>query len=236
MPQLNRLLDIADYGLCRIGIFRRFASWDDALSSEPVQLYAGKLRRGLPQYRTHWGLTPFYASGRNIPSDVTAAFPIPNDSVDIFQSEDVFEHIEIERVPGIFNEIFRVLKPGGLFRLSLPDYNFDIYRERTIRDAEGELLFDPGGGGRLERGRVVDGGHVWFPTIANVRRLFDASAFAINGRVDYLHYTSEDGSIGAMKPIDYTLGHIQRTPDHDPRVADNPRPLSIVVDAWKSVT
>jgi len=36
-----------------------------------------------------------------------------DNSVDIYQSEDVFEHIEPKYMINIFNEIYRVLKPGG---------------------------------------------------------------------------------------------------------------------------
>lgn len=51
---------------------------------------------------------------------------LSDNSVDIYQSEDVFEHIEYQTIPSIFNEIYRVLKPNGLFRLSMPDYRCDI--------------------------------------------------------------------------------------------------------------
>lgn len=234
MPSVARLLDIADYAACRIGL-SHFPQWREALAAQPVYLYAGKLPRGLPQFATHWGITPFYASSRNIRHDVTQPFPIPDGSVDRFQSEDVFEHIPFDRIAPIIDEIHRVLKPGALFRLSVPDYHFDLYRDRTQRDAAGQFLFDPGGGGRVEGGKVLDGGHVWFPTIEIMRELMGQTAFATAGRIDYLHYTEADGSC-VMHPIDYALGHIQRTPDHDERVADRPRPLSIVIDAWKSET
>jgi SAM-dependent methyltransferase len=230
--QLARALDIADYALCRVGL-RRFARWEDALASRHVRLYAGKLRRGLPQFESHFGITPFYASSRNIPFDATARYPIPDGSVDVYQSEDVFEHIPLDKIVPLFDEIHRVLRPGGLFRLSLPDYGFDLYRDRTLRDENGAFLFDPGGGGRLDNGAVVDGGHLWFPTIELVEKLFEQSAFHRHGTVRFLHYNRPDGT-AAMEPIDYSLGHIQRTPDHDTRVADRPRPLSIVVDAIKA--
>jgi SAM-dependent methyltransferase len=228
---LDRALDIADYALCRMGL-SRFASWDDALASSPVRLYAGKLSRHDAQYRTHWGITPFYATRRNIRVDASKPYPIPDDSVDVYQSEDVFEHIEEDAIVPLLNEIHRVLRPGGLLRLSLPDYHGDICRDRTQRDANGALLFDPGGGGRLENGRVVDGGHLWFPTIERVRELFERSRFASAGEVRYLQYTEADGT-PVMHPIDYTLGHVRRTAEHDSRVADRPRPISIVVDAVK---
>jgi SAM-dependent methyltransferase len=207
-------------------------TWDRFLDRPVRNLYAGNLRRGLPQWRTHIGLTPFAPTPRNIPHDITEPYPIASNVIDLYQSEDVFEHVPDHMFGAILNEIHRVLKVGGVFRLSLPDYHCDIYRDRTLKRADGSLLFDPGGGGQLSTlGRVADGGHLWFPTIEQVRGMVESSAFA--GQAEYLHYTNADGTF-SMKPIDYRLGHIQRTPDHDKRVASRPRPLSIVVDMRKA--
>ncbi len=229
--RICRWLDILDYAACRSGL-SQFPDWSKAKKSDPLRLYAGKLRRGLPQFKTHWGVTPFFASSRNVQHDVSLPYPIEDNSVEAYQSEDVFEHIPLEKMPAMFDEIFRVLKPGGLFRLSVPDYNFDMYKERTQRDSDGGFLFDPGGGGHLENGKVVGGGHLWFPTVDLMQDIFSRTKFSTEGDVKYLHYTNADGS-HVIDPIDYSLGYIQRTPDHDARVADNPRPISIVIDAWK---
>ena len=207
-------------------------TWDRLMELPTRRLYAGNLARNLPQYGTHYGLTPFIPAPRNIAHDVRRPYPIPDNSIDAYQSEDVFEHVERSEFVPIVDEIHRVLKPGGLFRLSLPDYHFDIYRDRTLRDPDGKLLFDPGGGGDLDTlGQVQDGGHLWFPVIDLVREMIEESRFA--GHASYLHYTNADGTF-VMAPIDYRLGHIQRTPDHDDRVRDRPRPLSIVVDMRKA--
>jgi SAM-dependent methyltransferase len=230
--QINRYMDIADYILCRYGPLS-FPSWEDFLARNTRKLYAGKLRRALPQYATHLGVTPYYASTRNINHDVTEPFPIPAGSVEAFQSEDVFEHIERAKMVPLFNEIHRVLAPGGLFRLSLPDYHFDQHVQRSQRGPNGEIVFDPIGGGKFVDGRVVEGGHVWFPTIELVRDLFNQSLFGTRGEIKYLQYNNADGTFN-LESIDYSLGYIQRTPDHDARVADRPRPISIVVDALKS--
>jgi hypothetical protein len=114
--------------------------------------------------------------------------------------------------------------------LSLPDYNFDGYRDRSLTNECGEIVFDPGGLGRFVDGEVIDGGHLWFPTIDIVKGLVENSPF--KGCATYLHYTDADGQ-HTMKPINYSLGNIQRTPDRDPRVAERPRPISIVVDMIK---
>lgn len=229
---VNRLLDLADHSACRAGL-RKLPSWERVLERDPVRLYAGKLRRGLPQFATYTGITPFFPSSKNIPYDVTQVpYPIPDESVDRYQSEDVFEHVPFEAQIAIYDEVYRILKPGGLFRLSVPDYNFDGYRDRSVHDEQGNLLFDPAGGGRFQDGKVVDGGHLWFPTIDLMRDLFSRCRFGQRGTVTFLHYTEADGT-AVMNPIDYSMGNVQRTPDHDPRVAERPRPLSIIIDARK---
>jgi SAM-dependent methyltransferase len=230
--RIGRWLDIADYLLCRYGPLS-FPSWADFEKSKSKKLYAGKLRRALPQFATHFGVTPFYASTRNIKHDLAEPFPIPDNSVDVFQSEDVFEHIELTKMDSIFNEIHRVLRPAGLFRLSLPDYHFPLNIERSRKDSSGRIVFDPGGGGQFVEGRVIGGGHLWFPTIEIVRDLFRDSAFGARGNVKLLHYNNGDGTF-ELQSIDYSLGYVQRTPDHDDRASNPPRPISIVVDAFKS--
>jgi SAM-dependent methyltransferase len=229
--RIYRCIDIADYFLCRYGPLS-FPSWEDFQKSNSRKLYAGKLSRSLPQYATHFGLTPFYGSTRNIKHDVAEPLPIPDGSVDVFQSEDVFEHIELAKMPAIFDEIYRVLSPNGLFRLSLPDYRFALYAQRCRKGPSGEIVFDPGGGGHFVDGRVTGGGHVWFPTIEIVRDLFQRSLFGSRGIVKFLQFNNADGTF-KMDPIDYSFGHVRRTPDHDVRASDRPRPISIVVDAFK---
>lgn len=231
LDSVNRMIDRIDAWGTRTGLLRA-ANWSLVRDGRALNLYAGRLSRHEPQYRTHIGITPFAASKRNIPHDLTQPFPIADDSVELFQSSDVFEHIDYDRLSGIIAEIHRVLKPGGMFRLSVPDYRNDIYRRRTQRREDGSFLFDPGGGGRLEGDRVVDGGHLWFPTIESVKALFDASPFAGSGKVDYLHYIDADEQ-AVVRPIDYAKGYILRTPDHDARAMRDGRPLSIVVDAVK---
>jgi SAM-dependent methyltransferase len=232
MKKIYRYWDAADYALCRLQILH-FPTWKDFQSGNLRRLYAGKLRRGLPQFATHMGITPYYASTRNIRHDVAEPFPIPNGSVELFQSEDVFEHIELSKIVPIFNEIHRILISGGLFRLSLPDYRLDHNIRRSTKDPDGQIVFDPGGGGEYIDGRVTGGGHLWFPTIEIVRTLFEESQFNGHGVVKFLHYNNGDGTYQA-DPIDYNLGYIQRTPDHDNRLTDPRQPISIVVDAFKS--
>jgi len=48
-------------------------------------------------------------------------FPMEDDSVDVAYCSHVFEHLPDEVIKKIIQDTFRVLKPGGIFRITCPD-------------------------------------------------------------------------------------------------------------------
>lgn len=211
-------------------LFKKKITFNDIKDNDYIYLYAGDIpnkeeynREGIV------GLSITHADYRTIRHDITRSFLLDDNTVDIFQAEDVFEHIEYEKLVQVLNEIYRVLKPGGIFRLSVPDYKCDILYERTMKDNNGKLIFDKEGGGDFIDGKVVDGGHVWFPTYEMVKGLIDKSMFNI---YKFYHYYDENGK-SITENIDYSIGYIQRTPDHDERVRNPYRGMSIVCDCVK---
>ncbi len=48
-------------------------------------------------------------------------FPFPSESFDKVFSEHMIEHLEVDRLRKFLKEVFRVLKPGGTFRVTCPD-------------------------------------------------------------------------------------------------------------------
>jgi len=156
-----------------------------------------------------------------------------DNSVDIYQSEDVFEHIEYNELCNVINEIYRVLKPEGLFRFSMPDYRCDVLYNRSEKNEKNEIIFDPNGGGNYdyENKKVINGGHLWFPRYESVKSLLDKTKFEKN-KINFLHYYDENNN-PITKIIEYSKGYIHRTPDHDNRVSNPYRPMSIVVDCYK---
>lgn len=210
-------------------IFSAGISFGDLRNRTEVKLYAGDIPN-LPEYgRDLVGLSLNKSDSRHIKHDITKPYPLPDEIAVSYQAEDVFEHIEYDKIVYVINEIYRILKPGGLFRLSVPDYRCDVLFNRTLKDEDGNMVFDPGGGGNFLDGKVINGGHVWFPNYDRVRELFEKSRF---NNVEFLHYYKNDGTF-VVKEIDYSRGWIQRTPDHDERVRNPFRPMSIVVDAYK---
>ena len=210
-------------------------NWHDLQygAMKTINLYMGDIPKERPQYKTHVGLSLTRQDHNHIKHDITQPFNITDNSVHSIQSEDVLEHVEYTKLPDIINEVYRVLIPNGLFRLSVPDYGCDILYERSLKDNNGNILFDPGGGGFLDEKsmKVINGGHLWFPKYESVLRIIAKTKFFTNGRYDFLHYYH--GENYEIKNIDYSLGYISRTPDHDHRVQDPRRPMSLVVDLYK---
>ena len=220
--------------IIELSFYSYAAQWQDVNFSRPVYLYAGSIPKGIRRslFKCYIGLALDKRDKLDIYHDIRNPLPLPDNCVDRYQAEDVFEHIEYEELVSVLDEIYRVLKPGGLFRLSVPDYRCDILYNRSLKDSLGNILFDPEGKGRYENGKVVGGGHVWFPTIESVCKLFEASKFFSRSIIHYLHYYDTNGK-SITGRIDYSKGHIQRTPDHDKRVRNPYRAMSIVVDAYK---
>lgn len=209
--------------------------FEDIKYMSKIYLYCGDMppKSRMETGKSFVGLSLTRDDRLHIRHDVTKRMDLLDDSVDIVQSEDVMEHIEYEELPNCIDEIYRVLKPGGLFRLSMPDYGCDVLYNRSVKDEEGNLIFDAGGGGSYDKvnKKVINGGHVWFPRYNLVKELMEKTKFE-KDKVEYLHYyDNEDKPV--VKNIDYRMGYIYRTPDNDHRVKNPRRPMSIVLDCYK---
>ena len=157
----------------------------------------------------------------NIKHDLTKTYELEDNTVNIYQSEDVFEHIEYEELLPAINDIYRILKPNGLLRISVPDFNQKSIIDRCLKK-DGIIYFDPNGGGEYKDGKVINGGHVWFPTIELVKKLLEKSSFT---KINYLQYYDKN-NIPHHQEIDYSLGYIKRSPKFSTK-------HSIVVDCYK---
>ena len=226
LKRFGHLLKTGSSNINALDSKRNFKISNDIRIVKNIRLYAGDVPDS-KNYAEWIGLSLKRNDNRHIQHDLRNRLPFPDCSIEAFQSEDVFEHIHYDELLPIINDIYRVLKPNGLFRLSLPDFRCDVLYERSIKNERGEIIFDPDGGGTFEKP-----GHLWFPRIELVRELIEKSLFQQNGSIEYLHYTKEDGTY-VTNNIDYSKGYVQRTPDHDKRVMEPYRPMSIVVDMIK---
>lgn len=195
--------------------------------SKELVLYAGDIADNVHMSNPNlYGLSIAKADSKHILHDITHRYPLPNDSISSYQAEDVLEHIEFKKLVGVINEIYRILKKGGLFRICLPDYYSAYLKDISMRDDEGNIVFDPTGGGTYGANGVENMGHVWFPTYPIVRNLLEQTMF---DKIDFLCYHTEKGEL-IKKTIDLSKGHIKRIP----KAGEKNRPVySIVVDCYK---
>jgi predicted SAM-dependent methyltransferase len=87
--------------------------------------------RGHPQAKLHLGSGPHLKAGwlnadkfeprADIYLNTYARFPFKDSSFCSVYSEHMLEHVRIDKVRFLLEEVRRVLKPGGLFRVTVPD-------------------------------------------------------------------------------------------------------------------
>ena len=208
-----------------------------------IYLYHGNLFEYTEQYKNpfFYGLANKRESIRDFLILKDGKFPFPNESVDKFQSEDVFEHLELKLVIPTLNEIHRILKKEGFFRLSLPDYRSPLLLKRTIYNYKGEALGDAAMGACAYAGLNSDlkvkfiskkgDNHLWLPNYEKVKNLLNNSKFK-GSKITFHHFIKEDGSFSASEIPMMDIFKVQRVPPHDTRSGG--MPISIVVDIIKN--
>lgn len=215
---------------------------------EQLYLYHGNLFPGEKQFkdRRFVGLClgePKH--DREIQCDLNAPIPLPDNCADAFQSQDVIEHISPANVVCALNEIYRVVKPGGFIRISVPDYNSPFLMKRCVFDHLGNIYGDLACGTKVSTTDLNSGvqatftlaagaNHLWFPTIEILSTLIKFSQLGNSRSIDFIHanYSPRLGK----KPILSTLREqetffVQRCPPHDMR-ADG-LPVSLILDIVK---
>jgi predicted SAM-dependent methyltransferase len=69
--------------------------------------------------------------------DITAPLPFVNDCVDAIFLEEVVEHIPVEAARRLLGECHRILRPGGVLRLTTPDLDaFTASNDGSVRAAD----------------------------------------------------------------------------------------------------
>jgi hypothetical protein len=176
---------------------------------------------------------------KDIDHDIRNPLPFQNESIRGFQSQDVFEHVEREMVPKIFDEIFRRLMPGGLFRLSLRDCNSPLLRSRSAYDSEGNILGDLAVGATLTS--IMNGGidvkfaedgdaHLWFPTCDQTLHLILHSELRKSLSIS-VHHAWLNRMQFIINDFDQSLMPVQGVSPLDMRAGG--KPISIVIDFVK---
>ena len=204
-------------------------------------LYFGSLGPHERQYQVpnFVGLALEPRHEREVRHDLTAALPYPDNSIAKIQAQDVLEHLPMERVPFVLNEIYRVLKPGGVFRLSVPDYRSPVHRRRSVYDWRGrvtgdlmmgaEAYFDGATGDARIRFTEDGEAHIWFPRYELITHLILKSEIRRSRIIFYQAFLDDFTFLAEPFPEDEMP--VQRALPHDRRAGG--QPVSIVADFFK---
>jgi len=204
-------------------------------------LYFGSLGQHERQYQiaNFIGLALEPAHDREIRHNLIDPLPYASDSVGKIQAQDVLEHIPFEKVTSVLDEIYRVLKPGGTFRLSVPDYRSPVQKRRSLYDARGRVLGDLLMGATFHldqatgdaRVRFSEDGeaHLWFPRYELITHLVLKSELR-KARIHFYQGFIDDHSY-LCEPVPENEMFVQRAAPHDRRGGG--APTSIIADFVK---
>jgi predicted SAM-dependent methyltransferase len=86
-----------------------------------------------------WLTADAFKPEADIYMNATTRWPFPDATFDVVYSEHMLEHIFVDRVPIVLSEALRVLKPGGLFRVTVPD--LEIHATNYVQ--KNSAFFEP---------------------------------------------------------------------------------------------
>lgn len=172
-------------------------TWRQVAARQPLwlNLGGGSDCHPHPLYLNYIAVDADTSAPFGIAFDLANPIPLPDASVDRILTEHFLEHVDREAIARILADAHRLLKPGGLMRVSVPDYRHPQHRHCLA------LGRDP----RRHN-------HHTLPTYELCRDLVAQSPF---GTADFHQYW--DGDRFVHHAIDYSLGYLRRTPEHDER-------------------
>ena len=205
-------------------------------------LYYGNLGVNERQYSVDQfiGLALHPGHDREIKHNALDRLPFDNESIQKIQSQDVFEHLPYASITKIFDDIYRVLKVDGVFRLSVPDYRSPLLKKRSVYNHKGCVIGDlmmgarvsyDGGNGSVKTDFSTDGNaHIWFPKYELILDLVIQSKLRLCSKICFYQYFADEESY-VCNPIPEDEMYVMRCVPNDPRA--NGMPISIVVDFTK---
>ncbi len=103
--------------------------------------------------------------------NVIKRFPFDDNSIDCAFTSHMLEHVHPDYIPHIFGELNRVLKPGAILRVVLPDLEWAL--SLFDRDHPEECLQ-----GIFQQDETnIKNRHQWMYTDASLRRTFEENGF-----------------------------------------------------------
>ena len=173
-------------------------TWQEVLARKPIRLNLGGCGDCHP--RQHYegmiavDTRPAPAGGWWIYHDLTKPIPLPDSSVGSIHTEESLQCFELKDIENLLRDCHRLLVPGGRMRIATCDFNHPKDRKH------------------LDPSCPPQKGILTLLRYELMKEILDRSPFK---NYTFLHYW-KDGTFHEQ-PIDYRLGYVRRTPEHDRR-------------------
>lgn len=176
--------------------------------SSDIKLYAGDIADDVHLNDPNlYGLSITQHDDKHIFHDITTPYPLPDGCIASYEAECVLELINQDKLIFAINEIYRILKPGGYLRITVPDHYSPYLKRRAMRDKDGNVLYDAGETSLVKYGKNgIEGGWTRFTNYDDMKSVLEKTNFK---DIKWLCYHTIDGTLH-KENIDYSKGYNKR--------------------------
>src|ERR1035437_8049251 len=139
-----------------------------------------------PNLHSHFiNLDYRWAPNTDVCWNVTRGIPLPTSSLKGIFSEHCFEHLPLASMPHVLSECHRLLQPGGVIRIIMPDAELYLTRYSQIRQGNRTVALPYSEGDSVEGiyspilsvNRIFRGGHLFLYDFDFFGALLDRAGF-----------------------------------------------------------
>lgn len=190
-----------------------FANFEMLDLSQEIKLYAGDIMDDIHLNEPNlYALSITQNDDKHILHDITEPYPLPDGCICSYEAECVLELINQSKLIDAINEIYRILKPGGNLRITVPDYYSPYLKRRAMRDKDGNILYDAGETYAVKYGENgLIGGWTRFTNYDDLKNILEQTKFK---NINWICYHTKD-EILHKKIIDYSNGYNKRIKNHE---------------------
>lgn len=186
-----------------------------------ITIWKNKFDDGeIPLKTDNWRIFqhPIY-KGNALNLDITkSGLPFKDNSIRYIYTSHMIEHLDPFDAKNFFGECFRILKPGGTFRIICPDIDiwldnfktdkglFKQYKNETIEDKYNDIVYNVKdkiqSNTEIFQSMLYGWGHKWMWNYESLSRWLKDEGFTLVEKMGYL-----DTHVSKFKQLEETIPH-----------------------------